>query len=96
MRVLASVLAICLLIFSAGSGLAQSGSADDRIYDQVRLKLASHPDVKGGAIEVKVEDGVVTLQGSVRTQKARDKAQGLAGKIKGVKKVINELKVTPT
>lgn len=96
MRILASVLAICLLIFSAGSGLAQSGSADDRIYDQVRLKLASHPDVKGGAIEVKVEDGVVTLQGSVRTQKARDKAQGLAGKIKGVKKVINELKVTPT
>lgn len=96
MRILASVLAIFLFIFSAGSGWAQSGSADDRIYDQVRLKLASHPDVKGGAIEVKVQDGVVTLQGSVRTQKARDKAEGLAHKIKGVKKVINELKVTPT
>lgn len=96
MRLLAAILAICLFFFSAGAGFAQSGSADDRIYDQVRLKLASHPDVKGGAIEVKVSDGVVTLQGSVRTQKARDKAQGVAGKVKGVKKVINELKVTPT
>ncbi len=96
MRILASVLAFCLLIFSAGAGWAQSSTADDRIYDQVRLKLASHPDVKGGAIEVKVNDGVVTLQGSVRTQKAHNKAESLTHKIKGVKKVINELKVTPT
>lgn len=96
MRFVAIVLTMCLLLISAGAVSAQQASADDRIYDQVRLKLASHPDVKGGAIEVKVTDGVVTLQGSVRTQKAKEKAQGLTGKIKGVKKVINELKVTPT
>lgn len=95
MRFVAVVLAMCLLLVSVAVVSAQQASADDRIYDQVRLKLASHPDVKGGAIEVKVNDGVVTLQGSVRTQKARDKAQGVAGKIKGVKKVINELKVNP-
>lgn len=86
---------ICLLLLGA-IGFAQNQKEDDRIYDQVRLKLASHPDVKGGAIEVKVEDGVVTLNGKVRTEKGRQKAGGLTGKVKGVKKVINQLQVTPT
>ncbi|MBL8175548.1 MAG: BON domain-containing protein [Bryobacterales bacterium] len=67
---------------------------DDRIYDQVRLKLVNHPDVKGGAIEVKVADGVVTLQGKVRTEKGRQKAESLTQKVKGVKKVVNEIQVT--
>lgn len=96
MRVLALALAWCLLLLSPGGVSAQSSKDDDRIYDQVRLKLASHPDVKGGAIEVTVSDGVVTLQGAVRTQKGRNKAEGLTGKVKGVKKVINQLRVTPT
>jgi osmotically-inducible protein OsmY len=86
---------LCLLLLSALSLPAQNKN-DDRIYDQVRLKLANHPDVKGGAIEVKVIDGVVTLAGKVRTDRARSKAQSLAGKVKGVKKVINELQVAPT
>lgn len=87
---------LCLFLLTAGILCAQTSKQDDRIYDQVRLRLANHPDVKGGAIEVKVEDGVVTLMGSVRTNKARSKAEGLAGKVKGVKKVVNQLRVTPT
>lgn len=93
-RVLALLLSMCLL--AGGSLFAQSAGDDDRIYDQVRLRLTNHPDVKGGAIEVIVKDGVVTLQGKVRTDKARTKAEGAAGKVKGVKKVVNELVVTPT
>jgi osmotically-inducible protein OsmY len=54
----------------------------------------NHPDVKGGAIEVVVHDGVVTLQGKVRTEKGRQKAESLTSKVKGVKKVVNELRVT--
>jgi osmotically-inducible protein OsmY len=95
MRRFARVLTFWLLLM-AGAGFAQDAKNDDRIYDLVRLRLASHPDVKGGAIEVKVEDGVVTLIGKVRTQKGRQKAEGVAGKVKGVKKVINQLQVAPT
>lgn len=95
-RFLTLLAALLLAAALAVPAPAQKPSSDDVIYDQVRMKLANHPDVKGGAIEVEVKDGVVTLRGKVRTDKAKTKADGVAGKVKGVKKVINELTVAPT
>lgn len=69
---------------------------DDEIYDSVKRKLAGDPDVKGGALEVSVKDGVVTITGIVRTDRAKAKADKVAGHVKGVTKVVNELKVSPT
>jgi len=69
---------------------------DDEIYDKVKLRLAGDAEVKGGALEVEVKDGVVTIKGIVRTDKAKSKAEKLVGKIKGVTKVVNELSVSPT
>lgn len=69
---------------------------DDEIYDKVRLRLAGDPEVKGGGLEVVVADGVVTIKGVVRSEKAKAKADKVAGKVKGVTKVINELKISPT
>lgn len=69
---------------------------DDEIYDKVKLRLAGDPEVKGGGLEVAVKDGVVTITGIVRTERAKAKADKVAGKVKGVTKVINELKVSPT
>jgi osmotically-inducible protein OsmY len=96
MRIVKQLLILALLLLQAGAVMALADSADDRIYDQVRIKLANHPDVKGAAIDVTVEHGVVTLQGKVRTEKARQKAESVAGKVKGVKRVVNQLLVTPT
>lgn len=69
---------------------------DDEIYDNVRRRLAGDPDVKGGALEVDVKDGVVTIKGVVRTDRAKTKADKVAARVKGVTKVVNELKVSPT
>jgi hyperosmotically inducible protein len=88
--------AIFLLAVLAAACLAGQPSDDDRIYDQVRLRLAGDRDVKGGALEVKVEQGVVTLRGKVRELKQKEKAERLTRKIKGVKKVVNELEVEAT
>ncbi len=66
-------------------------NSDDRISDQVRMKLATDPDVKGGALDVVVKDGVVTIKGRVDTDKGKTKATKLAKKVKGVKDVDNEL-----
>lgn len=96
MQRLLSLLAICVLLLSNAIAFGQANKDDDRIYDQVRLKLTNNAEVKGGAIEVKVSDGTVTLQGKVRSDKAKQKAEQLTHKIKGVKKVINELQVSPT
>lgn len=69
--------------------------SDDEIYDKVRITLANDKDVKGGAIEVQVSKGVVELSGTVRLEKQRTKAEKVAKKVKGVQKVINNLKVSP-
>ncbi|GIU77875.1 MAG: hypothetical protein KatS3mg005_1113 [Bryobacteraceae bacterium] len=93
MRVLALVLIFLLTVVSAAA--LQQASSDDEIYDLVRRRLAGDPDVRGGALDITVKDGVVTLRGAVRSEKARKKADKLARKIKGVKNVINELTVRP-
>ena len=69
--------------------------SDDRIIDQVRMRLAVDQDVKGGALDVSVKDGVVTIKGRVDTDKAKTRATRLAKKVKGVKDVDNELIVGP-
>jgi hyperosmotically inducible protein len=87
---------VLLTFFILGSALviAADPISDDSIYDAVRMRLANDPDVKGGGtIEVKVTQGSVELSGTVRTDKARTKAEKLAKKVKGVKKVVNQLKV---
>jgi hyperosmotically inducible protein len=59
----------------------------------VRRKLASDPVVKGGALNVDVKAGVVTLRGKVESQKQKDRATKLSRKVKGVTSVANELAV---
>ena len=66
---------------------------DDAVSDHVRLRLASDPDVKGGALAVDVKDGIVTIGGTVETQHQKDKAGKLAKKVKGVKQVVNNIEI---
>jgi osmotically-inducible protein OsmY len=67
--------------------------SDDLIYDLVRQKLAGDQVVKGGALTVEVKAGAVTLSGNVGSDKQRTKAEHLAHKVKGVKSVVNQIKV---
>lgn len=86
-----------LLIFALVIPMfAQSKANDDRIYDQVRQKLANDPDVKGGGFDVAVKDGVVTLKGTVSDKHTREKAEKLTKKVKGVTRVDNQLKIFGT
>lgn len=66
---------------------------DDRIYDQVRLKLSADRDVGGGAIDVQVKNGAVTLKGVVAKERIKTRAEHLAKKVKGVTSVTNQLQV---
>lgn len=66
---------------------------DDRLHDQVLMKMAGDPDVRGGGFEVEVHNGVVTLKGKVEKEQQRLRAERLAKKIKGVTSVNNQLVV---
>jgi osmotically-inducible protein OsmY len=80
--------------FTLSSLLAQGTPGDDRLVDQVRIKLAGDRDVNGGAIEVTVKNGVVTLEGTVHKEKQKQRAEHVAKKVKGVTSVVNNLKVS--
>lgn len=74
---------------------AQKKVDDNVIYDQVRRVLANDPDVKGGAFDVDVKDGVVTVKGKVDKEKSRQKVDRLCKKVKGVTGVVNQVRVEP-
>jgi osmotically-inducible protein OsmY len=93
------LLAVALLLsgaFTQSPLLAQKmDNPDDRISDQVRMRLATDADVKGGALDVTVKNGSVVIKGRVDSEKGKAKATHLAKKVKGVKDVDNELTVGP-
>lgn len=86
---------LILLLAATSVAPAQRTVSDDEIYDLVRRRLAGDPDVKGGAFEITVDMGVVTLKGTVKSEKARKKADKLTRKVKGVKDVVNQLVIKP-
>jgi osmotically-inducible protein OsmY len=92
-RLVAAAVVIFLLTPLLSAQQAPGHTADDRIYDEVRRKLADDADVKGAAFDVSVKDGVVTLRGRVHNDKAKEKATRLTKKIKGVTGVVNELRM---
>jgi osmotically-inducible protein OsmY len=89
-------LAMALTLSPAPSLWAQKALvADGAIEDQVRIRLANDPDVKGGAFQVAVKDGVVTIRGKVDQAKWKARAEKIVKKVKGVKSVDNQLTVEP-
>ncbi|MGA3044910.1 MAG: BON domain-containing protein [Bryobacteraceae bacterium] len=82
-----------IFLLAAGVWAAEKHYSDDQLYDLVRRKLADDQVVKGGAMEVEVKDGVVTLKGKVEYDEQKLKAAKLARKVPGVKQVNNELVV---
>jgi osmotically-inducible protein OsmY len=82
-----------LVIFALATCVwaADKHPSDDQLYDLVRRKLADDVVVKGGAMDVEVKDGVVTLRGKVEYDQQKIKAEKVAKKVQGVKSVNNQL-----
>src|ERR1039457_1213254 len=86
--------ALVVLLLLAGVCLAADKPiTDDALYNQVRIKLADDPVVKGGGLQVDVKQGVVTLTGTVELEVQKDKATKVAKKVKGVKQVVNNIEL---
>jgi hyperosmotically inducible periplasmic protein len=92
-NLLFSFILAVFLVLPVLKSAADKPVPDDLIYDLVRQKLAGDKDVKGGALTVDVKDGVVTLSGNAQLERQKDKAERLTRKVKGVKSVVNQIKV---
>ena len=90
-RILLPIVLFLTLIATALG--ASKPVTDDFLVDTIRQKLAADQIVKGGAIEVVVKDGAVTLKGTVEEPAQKNKAEKIAKKVSGVKSVVNELKI---
>jgi hyperosmotically inducible protein len=82
---------------SASAGKSGNGSdqpvSDTWITTKVKAKFAENKEVKGHNISVKTVNGVVQLSGFAGSADESSKAASLAGEIKGVKSVSNDIKI---
>lgn len=68
--------------------------ADLEIRAEILQSLARSQELGGRSIEVKVENRLVTLTGSVETPAQRNGAEQIAGAVNGVAGITNEIAVT--
>ena len=73
-------------------GVAAQAVGDGLLYDRVHRKLNNNRSLRIRDLKVEVRDGVVTIDGVVRSAKFKGQASKIAS-IKGVKRVVNRLVV---
>jgi len=91
------VIAAVSLVFACGinmtAGVRQAPDTD--VTEAVQDELRVAPGVSGDAIDVFTREGVVTLTGNVNNILAKDRAGYIAETVKGVRAVVNRVKVRP-
>ena len=75
-----------------GDGASAPGP-DDALREEVEEHLSHHPDIDASDIEVLVESGEVTLQGTVEDRDMRWIAESVAESVSGVSLVHNRLRL---
>lgn len=73
-----------------------TGLNDGWLWVKARFDLAAADDLRDSTINVDVENGVVTLTGTVATEAQKAKAVQVAKAVEGVKSVKDMLKVAPS
>lgn len=77
----------------AGRGPRNYQRSDERIEEDINDRLTDHGDLDATDIEVKVNNGEVTLSGLVDSRWAKRAAEDVAESVSGVKDVNNNLRV---
>ncbi len=76
-----------------GKGPKGYRRSDERIYDDVCSNLWQHGQIDASDIDVSVENGEVTLKGTVDSRSTKRMAEDTADSIPGVQDVHNQLKI---
>ena len=68
--------------------------SDERIHEDLCERMAAHPSLDASEIDVRVTNGDVVLDGTVRSRSERRLAEALAESVGGVREIRNELRAT--
>lgn len=95
-----TVTALCMAFLMAAGSVCAKKSASEELSDNaialaVEHELLLDEAVSSHLVDVEAIDGIVTLDGMVSNILARDRAVELAGTVKGVRSIVNELQVSP-
>lgn len=71
-----------------------SGANDGWLWVKTRFDLATADDLRDSTIDVDVDNGVVTLSGTVASTTQKARAEQVVTVVEGVRSVRNRLKVT--
>ncbi len=92
MRRLVTGFLLTLAIFAGGSKAFADNQA---VADRIAANLRDSGQLRNYRIEVRVADGIATLEGTVASIEQMNTALGIAARTEGVSRVINRLKVGP-
>ncbi|HSK64061.1 MAG TPA: BON domain-containing protein [Pyrinomonadaceae bacterium] len=73
-----------------------SGANDGWLWVKTRFELATADDLRDSTINVDVDQGVVTLSGTVASAAQKTRAEQVAKGVEDVRSVRNNLKVAPS
>ncbi len=92
----ASLVAVALTVTPVQAKIPHGGGADTdlAIADAIQDDFAFDPLVPEGIVDVAVEDGDVTLTGTVANLDAKRRAERIAGLVRGVDEIDNQLTVS--
>jgi BON domain len=79
----------------AGKGPKGYKRSDERISEDISDRLTYDPRVDASEIIVQVQNGEVTLSGTVESRDQKRRAEELAESVSGVQEVINQIRITP-
>lgn len=69
--------------------------SDQNVTDRVETEMAWQLDIPADQIDVSTQEGIVMLGGTVNNLLAKEKATTLTGAVRGVRGVVNQIKVQP-
>lgn len=83
------------LVIGPATGLGPQGyqRSDERIHEDVCERLTQHGQIDASNMEVKVENGEVTLEGTVEDRRTKRMAEDVAEAVPGVRDVHNRLRI---
>jgi len=77
----------------AGRGPQGYKRSDERITEDINEELTQHSEIDATNISVEVQNGEVTLKGTVNDRETKRRAEDVAESCSGVKQVQNQLRV---
>ena len=95
-RTFASALALAISTVAAPAQAGQLGAIKDGwLVMKVHSEMLDEGVLSGSDIDVDVDKGIVTLQGTVPSEAARSRAIAVAKANDGVKNVVDQLRIAP-